>query len=484
MKARELFTAWLILPIACQLISSQSNTFNSNFTLSADQIQRSNLSQTLINNVEVAINFERSNWATGSVASDPFYTLPSNVTANFSSLAPGTLLKVERFTNTSLYTLAPTLALSRILFTTETFNGSVVPASAYILWPFSPNLQPGTTRVQTVVWAHGTSGSFGECAPSHIRNLWYQYSTPYSLALAGYAVVAPDYQGLGINYTVTPSGETIPLRSPWLGAAPVANDVFYAQQAALQAFPALISPEFVAMGHSQGGGIAWAAAERQASRPVDGYLGAVVGSPGANTTKSIEIIAALGAPFYQAPLVALAAQSVFPEFDLADVVTELGIARLGLLEELGGCASTTLELLGGSEFDQIMKPGWTSNAYMLKYLELTGAGGGAIAGPMLVVTGTADQFVPEFTVAQTVNDTCSNHAESALEYLVVNGTTHVPTLYATQKQWLGWIADRFAGVPVAAGCQNTVLQPYLPIEQYQSELSYYLELATQPYEVA
>lgn len=487
MNPTKLIPFWMILPVwlipdlaYTQLIYPQSNTFKSNFSLNAEQIQLANLSQEFKNNVEVAVNYERSNWATGSVSSDPFYKLPDNITAKFSSLKPGTLLKVEHLTNTSLYTIAPTLALSRILFTTETFNSSTIPASAFILWPFSPNLQPGTSKTQTVVWAHGTSGTFGDCAPSHIRNLWYQYSGPFPLALAGYAVVAPDFQGLGVDYTVTHAGETEFLRNPWIAQAPMANDLFYAQQAALQAFPSQLSSDFVIMGHSSGGGVAWAAAERQAVKPVSGYLGTVAGSPAADYSKVID---SLGMKIPQAGLVAWSTQSIFPEFELSEVLTPLGLSRFELLAALGGCQSTRGALLG-VDIDELLQDNWSENPYIRRFFELTGAGGKQVAGPLMVIQGTADPLIPEVTVTQTVNETCEAYPLSPLKYLVVNGTTHVPTLFATQKQWLRWISDRFAGVPVDGGCQSMVMQPSLPIEHYQKETNYFLEWETQAYEVA
>lgn len=171
-----------------EAISSQSNTFNSSFALSSSQVDRAGLSKTVASNVNIAIQFERSNWATGSVHRDPFY----EVLSESATQPPGSPLKVEEYTNTSLYTLPPNVALSRILFQSETFNGSAVPASAYILWPWMPRRDPQTGKYAVVGWAHGTSGVYGECAPSHIRNLWYQYSAPYILALQGYVVVGPD----------------------------------------------------------------------------------------------------------------------------------------------------------------------------------------------------------------------------------------------------------------------------------------------------
>jgi hypothetical protein len=78
-------------------------------------------------------------------------------------------------------------------------KGKVVPASAYVQWPYTPRIDPVTGKYAVVVWGHGRSGAFATCAPSHIRDLCYQYAAPFVLALQGYVVVAPDYAGLGVN---------------------------------------------------------------------------------------------------------------------------------------------------------------------------------------------------------------------------------------------------------------------------------------------
>ena len=114
--------------------------------------------------VQVAAGFERSNWATGSVFTDPFYTLPENT----SVAKPGDILKIEQVTNASLYTAPPNIAISRILYQTEDFNGTSIPASGYVLWPWMAHRLRNTSGIPTVVWAHGTSGAPAECAPSHV----------------------------------------------------------------------------------------------------------------------------------------------------------------------------------------------------------------------------------------------------------------------------------------------------------------------------
>jgi pimeloyl-ACP methyl ester carboxylesterase len=457
-----------------QPIHVQNNTFNSSFTLSPLQIEQANLSQTLANNVEIAVNFERTNWATGSVGKGSFYDPPS-VNA---STPPGTLLAVEEVTDTSLYTLAPGLALSRILFVSETFNGTAVPASAYVLWPWQAktfrNSALNITGVPVVGWGHGTSGVHGECAPSHIRNLWYQYSTPYILSLQGYAVVAPDYVGLGVNRTA----EGDYLAHAYLANPPGANDVLFAVQAAQTAFPEL-SKHFVTMGHSQGGGVAWAAAERSRARSVQGHLGSVAGSPVTNITA--HMLTSPGTLIF-AKLIAQGLKSIFPSFTLEEMLTERGIQLYHLSNELQACNSVEFQLFANPE--EWLRPDWAESWYLHAFVNLTAAGGHAISGPMLVLQGTADPVVNFTVTTAAVDNTCALFPDSQIEYMVIEGSSHVPSLYASQQIWLEWIADRFAGVHVDKGCSMKSHASLRPVETYQAELAYYLQIALESYEVA
>ncbi|PPJ56885.1 hypothetical protein CBER1_02230 [Cercospora berteroae] len=320
-----------------QPATAQNDTWNSTFTLNDDQISRAGLDSVTAENVNIAVRFEQTNWAGSSAGNDTFYTPP----ANSSTLPPGSLLSVEHYTNTTFYTLPPNTAMSRILFQSETANGTAVPASAYVLWPWMPRTDSETGRLAVVGWAHGTSGTFGECAPSHIRNLWYQYSAPYVLALQGYVVVAPDYAGLGVTHNAH--------------AAASANDLFHSVKAAQDAFPEL-SSRFVLMGHSQGGQAAWAASERQIRRPVDGHLGTIAGSPVTDVESQLQLLPALAAL--------------------------------------------------------------------------------------------------------------------------------VATLDAGQRIWLDWIADRFANKEIACGCVSRNYSSFRPQDTYQANGNYYLEYATQRYQIA
>ena len=283
--------------------------------------------------------------------------------------------------------------MSRFLYTSEALNGSSVLASASILWPYLPrkfsNLttcdgdSSGSHIYPIVGLAHGTSGQTQACAPSGLRALWDDYHNPFPLALAGYAVVAPDYAGLGV-----PNGPC-----PYFILPAQANDLFHAIAAAQSAWPDMLSEKFVLAGQSQGAAVTWAAAQRQAIRPVKGYLGTIAASP---FTDVLQIIAADNQAQNNGRVAGIAQglNSVLPDFQLSDWLTDAGIARWELLHEIKGCGVTGGQLWsaeGGTI--QLLKDGWNETSAAKWYSKIMN-GNKPFAGPMLVVQGKYSSLVP------------------------------------------------------------------------------------------
>ena len=401
------------------------------------------------------------------MADDDFYIVPQNA-----SLAPiGGIIKIQVDANTSAYTLPLNTALSRIMYQTETLSGSKVPASGYVLWPYLPRTQPDGYPV--IGWAHGTSGSFGDCAPSHVKDLWYQSEAPYNLALEGYVVVAPDYAGLGVNKDV----EGKPIFHPYTAFQGQSNDLFNAVHAAQEAFQDL-SRHFVSMGHSQGGGVTWSAAQRQVWRPVDGYLGTISMSPVTRIIDQAKLVSA--GENEGAVLLANGIPTIFPEFNASGILTLAGIKRLDLLSEVQGCNSPGALLFSESG---LVRSDWLENPYVLAFQDLTANGKHPIAGPMLVIQGDADDFVPvQFTTA-AVDNVCKDYPESQLEYITLANAIHVLAVYAYQCQWLAWIGDRFEQKIAAEGCHRSHYASPRPYRFYQKQENWYIKAATQVYEI-
>lgn len=411
-----------------------------------------------------ALEFEKSNWSSGSVSDDPFYTVPEDA----AKAPPGTPLKVEKDVDTSKYTLPPATALSRILYQSENLNGYPVPASAYVLWPYSPRSQPDGYPI--VAWAHGTSGITANSAPSHHKNLWQHFLAPYQLALQGYVVIATDYAGLGVDKHA--SGEKIV--HEYLACPSQANDVVYSVEAAQAAFPEL-SKEFVVIGHSQGGGAAWATAQRQVDQPIPGYLGAVAVAP---------VSSILEEPGRFLPILiaamCLGLTSTFPDFKLRDVMSPDGEKRFEAVLQTDGCVASAVALLSEGE---ILQPNWRQDSYLQKYDSVVSNGGKEIGGPLLVIHGESDPQLSSKLTTDAVNKTASSFPSSQLEYILVPHVTHVSALAASQRLWMDWIADRFAGREVKFHCQRSTLPHARPGSSYQVEQNWYLESANKFYHV-
>jgi pimeloyl-ACP methyl ester carboxylesterase len=412
-----------------------------------------------------ALTFEQYQWATGSVLEDPFYSVDERT----ASTPAGTLLKVERNTNTALYSLPPGTALSRIVYQSKNFNRSLVPVSAYILWPHSPRSAPD--GYQVVAFSHGTSGIAPNGAPSHIKNLWQHYLAPFNLALQGYVVVATDYAGLGVSKNA--QGE--PIIHEYVASPSHANDVFYSVEAAQTAFPEL-SKSFVVLGHSQGGGSAWAAAQRQAVEPVHGYLGAVAVSP---VTTIID--PAMAGPTLSAFgfLIAAGMENIFPGFDRSDILTPGGVQKLGVVQETNGCSSTVVSLIVSAD---PAKPKWTENTFVQKFQDLTKNGGKEVGGPLLVIHGDADPILNISLTTSAAEETARKFPASRIEYLRLPGISHNAALTSSQWQWMDWIAKRFDGIPQEPGLRTTESKVAMPLPAYQTEVNWWLAPATIFYE--
>ena len=415
--------------------------------------------------VAEGLKFERTQWANGSVYDNPFYTVDEGT----AWAAPGTLLKVEKVTDTTKYSLPPATALSRIVYQSRNLNGDLVPVSAYILWPYSPRkAQDG--GYQIVAWAHGTSGFYPNTAPSHLKNLWQHYLAPFNLALQGYVVVGSDYAGLGVSRTA--NGKHI--EHEYAGSPAQAHDVLNSVAAARQGFPEL-SKYFVIAGHSQGGGVAWAAAERQAQEPVDGYLGAVAISPLTRLSAALPPLDVL-LSFVVAPVIA----EVYPDFEWSDLLTDAGVQLQKLLRKLGGVAATCHALVPTDR--PLLKENWQENPQLKDFEQRSAVGGKPIGGPLLVIHGEADPRLSCTVARDTAEATSNRDKEASVEFVSMPGVTHNGAMIGSTQIWLDWVADRFKGVEPKKGFKEGKLETGRPTEAYSVELDWWLAPATKAYQ--
>ncbi|KAK3114802.1 hypothetical protein LTR53_006498 [Teratosphaeriaceae sp. CCFEE 6253] len=384
---------------------------------------------------------ELPNFVTYPIQDDAFYDTP----ANFSSAKPGQIVKLETETNVTAYDVPPGTSLSRFMYASVDDKNQTVPATGTILWPFvgktftyNPLGSEGETKYPLLAWAHGTSGVVRQCAVSNLRNLQYDFRSVFTLANLGYAVVIADYAGLG---TDTPFN--------YLAYKLHANDVVYSVVAAQSAF-AELSAEWVSFGHSEGGGVAWAIDERQATDPIPGFLGTIAAAPppfpiGTTTTVSNSVFTAF-LSFTIAHLYGL---------DLAAIFNPVALQALQYVESIGGCNDAGYSAFATFNATDIYSNiSWPMSQPAVDFATDYSVSGRPLGGPMLIVQGSADTVVGTVGAMAGYNATCAlrENAGVSVQYVSVVDQDHNPSLYASQSLWLQWIEDRFNHIPLQGGC--------------------------------
>ncbi|KAK0334704.1 hypothetical protein LTR91_022820 [Friedmanniomyces endolithicus] len=384
---------------------------------------------------------EIPNSVTFPIQNDAFYDTP----ANFTQAKPGQIVKLEPQTNVTAYDVPPGTSLSRFMYASVDEKNQTVPATGIILWPFTPKTFPynplgtaGETKYPLVAWAHGTSGVVRQCAVSNLRNLQYDFRSVFTLANLGYAVVIADYAGLGTD---------VPFN--YLAYKLHANDVVYGVSAAQSVFPEL-STDWVSFGHSEGGGVAWAIAERQAISPIPGFLGTIAAAP----------------PPFPIATTSTVSNSVFQAFlsftiarlyglDLAAIFRPIPLQALQYVESIGGCNDAGYAAFATfNATDIYSNTSWPMSQPAVDFAADYSVSGKPLGGPLLIVQGSADTVVGTVGAMVGYNATCAlpANAQVSVQYVSVNNQDHNPSLYASQRLWLQWIEDRFNRFPLQEGC--------------------------------
>ncbi|PNP38786.1 hypothetical protein TGAMA5MH_09009 [Trichoderma gamsii] len=436
-----------------------STSWNSTFVLSPEQRELGNLTEELADQINNIINFDRTLVANGGPHEDECYSLPIDLQI---PKQPGKLLKLQEVTDLSPFAIPATTAMSRFIYSTINFNGTLIPASAYILWPYHAKKIGGAKgqKVPTILWTHGTSGFYATGAPSTHRSLFYQDFVPYALALAGYAVVAPDYAGLGVGTSWDAS--SIPHQYGLYQAG--AGDALNALRAALNAFPERLTSNYVSVGHSQGGSVGWGVPELLAQRNgqfndlIKGHLGTILFAP---QTDGFSL-----PPKALLIWVGKYLRQVFPTFKLSDWLIPLGVDRVELFDQVEGSQMVSTFLFQPEE--EIVQPDWKNTWEAAALQQLANPGNRPYKGPMLVIQGDKDPAVNYNSTLATAKSTCKEYPGD-LEFLGVPGVGHFPGMYATRSIWMDWIQDRFEGRHVQKrGCVQSTVDRFLPEDNYQS----------------
>ena len=340
---------------------------------------------------------------------------------------PSALIRSQEFDQ---YEIPYSITAIRILYHSRSASGKDVAASGVVLFPYDKKPPAGGWPV--IAWAHGSTGIARSCAPSLMRNIGYGPFLSMYVNL-GYAVVAADYAGLGTR-----------ARNAFLDGPSNATDLINSIPAARAAVPQL-GARWVAMGKAEGGLTVVAVADQENEIRDSGYLGAIAISDLASL-REIYADSPRGSSSLMLTSLAYGLKTVYPQFQETDMLTPKGLALYHEIEQDCSEARTAPELPP----EQLVKPGWESNAFVHQYFDRNDPGQMRAYGPILVISSVAPASKLATVTAQMIHRMCKQGDRIQWEQYPDPDPGGV--IGDSVRDQIGWIEGRFGGRPAPANC--------------------------------
>lgn len=352
-----------------------------------------------------------------------FYDTPDPLPAG----KPGELIRSQPFDE---YELPFSVSAIRILYHSRSASGEDVAVSGVVLYPYDKKPPAGGWPI--IAWAHDATGIARQCAPSLRRNVGHGPFFSMYVNL-GYAVVATDYAGLGTNF-----------RNAFLDGPSNATDVMNSVLAGRAAVPQL-GARWIVMGEAEGALAAVAVADKENEVRDPNYLGAIAISVLASA-KEIYEPSGSGSSGAMLPSLAYGVKTVYPQFQVTDMLTEKALPLYHQSEQTCSQAGAIPELSRA----EIVKPGWETNPFVRKYFDRNELGQTRAYGPILVITGDADPANPPTTRARAFAGMCKQGDRVQWERYPDRDSGSV--IGDSVRDQIGWIEARFAGRASTTNC--------------------------------
>jgi predicted esterase len=365
------------------------------------------------------------------LADRAFYEAPKEFPA-----VPGRLIKSESFDRG----LPDHARAERILYSTTALDGSIRVASGLVIVP--ERKMDGALPV--LLWAHGATGVAQACAPSLLDDPLGAGAMPAQQEVidAGWALVVPDYVGLG---TAGPH--------PFLVGVADARSSLDAVRAARQLDGLILAKKTVAWGHSQGGAVAlWAGIEATTYAPDVPLSGIAAMAPASD-------LPGLAAGLDGNPIGMLFGafllegyDAIYPDVAVGDYLSEE--ARDEFASAVGRCLSDPgiwLSIGALAIGDPLFGRDPTDGPLGARLEENVPSAPAGV--PTFLGQGGDDPLIDVETQTAFVADLCS--AGQAIEYRTYDGWGHLDIVDVGSPMvtdLLAWTRDRFAGRAPVSGC--------------------------------
>ena len=395
-----------------------------------------------------------------------FYTPPAELPAEL-----GAVIRTQPMTLTpSLPDLMNGGALpadaQRIMYRSTGAAGGPIAVTGTYLQPKAPWTGPGPRPLAVVT--PGTQGQGDQCAPSRSMQVGLGVQTePPSMAagyavmdaltmvMEGFAVVVPDYEGLGT-----------PGHHPYVNRDSQGHSALDAARAALRLPGTDLAPDSktVVSGYSQGGGAAAAAGEMQPTYAPDvNLVGIAAGAPPSDMLGTLDRVDGgllTGAVGYAINGILQVHPELRPTFD-----RHLNAEGQRMLEVTAGqCVAETALSYGLRRTNDFTVDGRSlgdaarSEPEIVRVLEGYNLGETAPAVPALVMIGRNDDVVPHETAVELTRNWCEQGTQVELRTAEVPAIApglvldHAIPMFSERATNAAYLMDRVHDRPAPSSC--------------------------------
>ncbi|MBI6899386.1 alpha/beta hydrolase [Pseudomonas putida] len=365
-----------------------------------------------------------------------FYTWSKAIPA-----IPGKLLRSEPLD--SALSLPNAASAQRILYTSlDGIDGKTPIVVSGAL--FIPKGKAPAGGWPVASWGHGTVGVADICAPSWAGRSYRDVQYLNRWLDEGYAIVATDYQGLGV-----PGGH------PLLNNRMAAYGILDAAKAVVAGVPGLANKVLI-VGQSQGGAGAFAAGAYAATYAPDlGVKGSIgtgviytIGAKNVGEQDVNKVDPALAYGFYTL----LAAQQYDPSIDPRDFYTD---KALPLFEQArSSCLSALVSDVVGSGLTPANAKKDYQGDQLKAWLAQVSYPTLKLAQPIFIGTGAEDKTPAASTQVALMQDACK--AGSVVQGHLYKGLGHSETVNASLRDSIPFARQVISGQPVTPICNPSV----------------------------
>lgn len=337
-----------------------------------------------------------------------------------------------------------------------------------------------------ISWSHGTTGTAPTCGPSQVINpakplnlyfrvggdSWTDYGLPAleQFIKAGYVVVGTDYQGLGS-----------PGRHQYAVARTNGRDAINAVRAVGTMKQTGAGKKAVAIGWSQGGGSTIGAASQpnyitKTGTARDGieFVGFVAMAPQdiailapdpqdeASANAAIQsLLKSFSGNAFEFAHYAMnmwGIQAAYPDkLKYTDLFTDAGAKALDEIfsKKCVHPSSDTITYTFGATFGTLNRPDiQNALAWTQAFKAISVDNEVKPAAPVMVYFGVNDTAMPPIMGELYRKKMCTIAGANVGRMQLPGNEDHFSTPGASEKYYIPWIADRFAGNPAPNGCAN------------------------------